>query len=366
MKKYLSTTLSVAFLTMLSQVIGYIREMLFAFYLGTSKGLEAFQVAETIPLLFTQILISAVPLALTPLLVREQQKKDDNLIHSAIVLCSMILLILVAAISFFPNIFVGLVAPGFHGDKFVITCRLVIILAPNVFFLSMVSIFNSFLNANNQFIIPTAATLLLNGSIILMQILTKANIYYVAVGSVCGGILMFLTVLIICCFKYNLRVTILKVNKTSMKMIIGAILPVCIISSFTSINLMLDKFFASLLGDGAVAILSYSYKIVNLPVYLFITSVTKVMLPDVTRLILNEHKEELSKIIKRIVLFCISGAVVTVILFQLLGNWVVQLLFGRGAFGGKDIAATAISLKFYACGIAGMALSSFFQSISYA
>ena len=199
-----------------------------------------------------------------------------------------------------------------------------------------------------------------------MQILTKANIYYVAVGSVCGGILMFLTVLIICCFKYNLRVTILKVNKTSMKMIIGAILPVCIISSFTSINLMLDKFFASLLGDGAVAILSYSYKIVNLPVYLFITSVTKVMLPDVTRLILNEHKEELSKIIKRIVLFCISGAVVTVILFQLLGNWVVQLLFGRGAFGGKDIAATAISLKFYACGIAGMALSSFFQSISYA
>ena len=192
----------------------------------------------------------------------------------------------------------------------------------------MVSIFNSFLNANNQFIIPTAATLFLNGSIILMQILTKANIYYVAVGSVCGGILMFLTVLIICCFKYNLRVTILKVNKTSMKMIIGAILPVCIISSFTSINLMLDKFFASLLGDGAVAILSYSYKIVNLPVYLFITSVTKVMLPDVTRLILNEHKEELSKIIKRIVLFCISGAVVTVILFQLLGNWVVQLLFG--------------------------------------
>ncbi|MBS7007117.1 lipid II flippase MurJ [Anaerostipes sp.] len=366
MKKYITNTLGVAVLTLLSQGMGYIREMLFAFYLGTSKGLEAFQVAETVPLLFTQVLISAVPLALTPLLVREQEEKKDSLIHNAIVLWSIVLIILAGIIWMFPETFVKIVAPGFTGEKYLITCRLVTILVPNIFFLSMVAVLNSFLNSRQQFIVPTGATLFLNGSIIAIQILTKANVYYVAWGSVCGGILMFLTVLIYCIHKYKFQLKIRRVNIKNIGIIIASILPVCIISSFTSINLMMDKFFASQLGDGAVAILSYSYKIINLPVYLFVTSVTKVMLPDITKLIVNNQHIKLSETIKKVILFCISGGTIAIIIIQIFGNWIVHLLFGRGAFMGSDIIATADALKFYAFGIAGMALSSFFQSISYA
>ncbi|WP_409015312.1 murein biosynthesis integral membrane protein MurJ [Anaerostipes caccae] len=362
----MTNTMGVAILTLLSQGLGYVREMLFAFYLGTSGNLEAFQTAETIPLLFTQILISAVPLALTPLLIREREEKKDSLIHNTIILWTVILLVIAIGIWFLPGVFVKLVAPGFSGVKFETTCRLVIILVPNIFFLSMVAVLNAFLNSHQQFILPTAANLLLNGSIIVMQILTKADVYFVALGSVCGGILMFLTVLICSVVKYKFRFKFYKVNIKSIAMIIISIMPVCIISSFTSINLMMDKFFASQIGDGAIAILSYSYKIVNLPVYLFVTSVTKVMLPDITKIILDKKYKKLSGIIRKTVLICLFGGVLAVITIQLFGNWIVQFLFGRGEFVNSDIVATANALKFYSIGITGMALSSFFQSISYA
>ena len=162
MKKIWSNTIGVAVLTIFSQVLGYVREMLFAYYLGTSWMLEAFQVAETVPLLFTQVLISAVPLALTPMLVLEEREKENTIIHSAIVLWSGILIGIGIIVMLAPDILVKLVAPGFSGDTYILACRLVIILAPNIFFLSMVSVFNAFLNAKQQFLIPAAGNLFLN------------------------------------------------------------------------------------------------------------------------------------------------------------------------------------------------------------
>lgn len=366
MKRFLTNAMGVASLTITSQILGYVREMIFAYYLGTTMGLEAFQVAETVPLLFTQILISAVPLALTPLLVREQEEKKDGLVHSAIVLWGVILIALSAVILIFPNVFVKLVAPGFQGEKYILTCRLVIILVPDVFFLSMVAVLNAFLNSKKQFLIPAATALLLNASIIIMQIATRADVFYVAVGSVVGGILMFAITLLCCIFKYKFRLNIGIVNIGSMKTIVMAIMPVCVISSFSSINLMLDKLFASQLGNGAVAILSYSYKIINLPVYLFVTSVAKVMLPDITMLLTEKKEDKLSRLIWRVVFFCLIGGIFAIIGIQVLGNWLVNLLFGRGAFASADVINTADSLKVFSFGIAGMALSSFFQSVSYA
>lgn len=367
MKKFISNAMAVAILTVMSQMFGYLREMLFAFYLGTSTKLEAFQVAETIPLLFTQILVSAVPLALTPLLVREQDTKSKSkLMDNGIILFGGILLIGCIAIFSFPSAFVHIVALGFHGEQFILTCRLVTILAPNIFFVSMVAVFNAFLNAKKQFVIPAAVNLILNVSIVIMQIVTKADVKFVAAGSAIGGILMFVITLTWCIVKYNFRFNFKNVDLESMRIMIIAILPVCIIASFTSINLMMDKFFASQLGNGAIATLSYSYKIINLPVYLFVTSVTKVMLPDITRLIAKSQKNDLTYLIKKVLVFCVVGGIIAVIAVQLLGSWAVGLLFGRGAFSKGDVACTTEALQIFAFGVSGMALNSFFQSVSYA
>lgn len=340
--------------------------MLFAYYLGTAQNLEAFQVAETVPLLFTQVLISAVPLALTPLLVREQSEHKDDLIHNAFTGFGVAVIVIVLTIWLLPETFVKMAAPGFTGDKYRITCRLITILAPNVVFLSLTAICNAYLNARQQFILPAAAGLLLNGSLILMQLITKANVYAVAMGSVCGGIIMFLLVFIYSAAKYKLRLKLRNVTRQNMKAVMSAVLPVCIISSFTSVNMILDKCFASQMGDGAVAILSYSYKIINLPVYLLVTSVTKVMQPDITKWMIDNEIEQLSKTITRILLICVAVGVISILGIQIAGVWGVRILFGRGAFDGNDILATADTMKLYSFGIIGMALNSFFQSISYA
>ncbi len=366
MKKYISNAAGVAILTLLSQILGYLREMLFAYYLGTSQNVEAFQVAETVPLLFTQVLISAVPLALTPLLVREQAEHKDDLIHNALVGFGVIVVAILLTIWFLPDAFVTIVAPGFTGDKYRITCRLITILSPNVVFLSLAAICNAYLNARQQFILPAAAGLLLNGCLILMQLITKANIYAVAMGSVCGGIIMFLLVFFYCAAKYKLRLKMKNVTVKNMKTVLSAVFPVCIISSFTSLSMILDKYFASQMGDGAVAILSYSYKIINLPVYLLVTSVTKVMLPDITKWMIGNETERLSKTITRILLVCVTVGIISILGIQTAGIWGVRILFGRGAFNENDILATANIMKLYSFGIIGMALNSFFQSISYA
>lgn len=366
MKRCLSNTFWVALFTIISQILGYVREMLFAYYLGTSSEVEAFQVAETIPLLFTQVLVGAIPLALTPLLVREIEDGTDELLHNAIALCMGIMCVAEILVLFFHKGFVNLVAPGFYGDKYIITCRLAIILMPNIIFLSVAALFNSFLNAHKQFVLPAVASLALNLSIVIFQIITKANVYCVAIGSVIGGVIMLLIVLLYSTKKYKYRFKYRKLKLSYMKKLILAIIPVSLISSFTSVNLMVDKYFASQLPEGTIAILTYSYKVVNLPVYLFVTSVTKVILPDITLMIQKKKSNKLSILIRNIVILCIVAGVLAVILFNFLGDWIVQLLFGRGAFDSADVVATADVLKLYMFGMTGMALSSFFQSISYA
>ena len=151
MRDKFSDAIWVAVLTIFSQILGYVREMIFAYYLGTNIYLEAFQIAETIPLLFTQVLINAVPLALTPLLIKERQKGNDTLIHSAFAFWTGILIVICILIYVFPQQFISIVAPGFTGEIYEITGRLVITLVPNVLFLSLVALYNAFLNSHNCF-----------------------------------------------------------------------------------------------------------------------------------------------------------------------------------------------------------------------
>jgi putative peptidoglycan lipid II flippase len=125
MKKSFVNVLIVSGLTLLSQLIGYLREMIFAYYLGTSMSLEAFQTAETVPLTFTQILISAVPLAFTPMLIREQKDKEEKLIHNAIFMFGIIMLFISIGVFSFSNVFVRILAPGFEGEKLLLTARIV-------------------------------------------------------------------------------------------------------------------------------------------------------------------------------------------------------------------------------------------------
>lgn len=367
MKKYVTNSIGVMLLTGVSQILGYIREILFSYYLGTSMSLEAFQMAETVPMLFTQILISAVPLALTPLLVKEQENGEENgLINNAIILFSGIMFIIMVLILWRTEWFVGIIAPGFEGDKFYLTCRLTTILAPNIVLLSLASIFNSYLSSKEEFIMPTTIYLILNIFIIVAQIFTKANVKYVAIASLSASIVVFCLLLIFMAKKFGFRIELNLIEKNKMMVIGKSILPVCVISMFSSLNLMLDKFFASMCGEGSVVVFSYSYKIINLPVFLCAMSITKVMLPNVTRQIEKNEIDALTTALKKVFTIYICTGIFIAIVLLFSSQFVVQLLFGRGAFETQDILRTAQCLKILGFGITGMAISTFCQSISYA
>lgn len=367
MKKGVKNSIGVMTLTGISQVLGYAREVLFAFYLGTSMQLEAFQMAETVPMLFTQILISAVPLALTPLLVKEREKNQGNsLINNAIIMFAVIMFAIMIFIMCRTEWFVGIIAPGFVGEKLYLTCRLTIILAPNILLLSLAAIFNSYLSAQEEFIIPTTIYLFLNVFIVLAQIITRANVRYVAVASLSASMVVFVLLIIFMRVKYGFKAEWKLISRKKMLIIGKSLLPVCVISMFSSLNLVLDKFFASMCGAGSVVIFSYSYKVINLPVFLFTMSVTKVMLPGVTRQIEKKDITNLTQILKKIFILCIGVGISIAVFLLFGGEFVVKLLFGRGAFTQEDIMRTAQCLKIISFGISGMALSTFCQSISYA
>lgn len=367
MKRWITNSVAVMLLTVISQVLGYVREILFAYYLGTSGPLEAFQMAETVPMLFTQILIGAVPLALTPLLVKEYENGERNeLINNAILLFTAIMFVIMVLIMWKTEWFVSIVAPGFTGDKFYLTCRLTTILAPNVLLLSLASLFNAYLSAKEEFIVPTTIYLILNIFIVVAQILTKANVYYVAIASLSASITVFIMLLCFIYKRYTFKLEISLLNIEKMLVIGKTVLPVCIISMFSSLNLMLDKFFASMCGNGSVVVFTYSYKIINLPVFLFTMSITKVMLPNITKLINSNSLDELAGILRKIFLICIVGGLAGGIIIAVLSYPIIGLLFGHGEFNDQAIARTSECLQIFGFGIAGMALSTFCQSIAYA
>ena len=198
----IKSTGTFSFFTLISRVLGYIRDILIAIFLGVGPLADAFFVAFRIPNTFRRLFSEgAFNSAFVPSYASElsqgkdQSNKFANNIFNLLILG---LFFIVIVVEIFMPIFVFLIAPGFEGDnqKMELAINLTRITFPFLFFISLASFFSAILNSHNRFAIASAAPIILNimliGVLFYGKILNDQLVYYLSYSVTFAGIIQLI------------------------------------------------------------------------------------------------------------------------------------------------------------------------------
>ncbi len=356
---------SVAVVTFLSRVSGYVRDMLFAFFFGVGMLSDAFIAAFRIPNLFRRLLgEGSLNLVFIPIFTKYFTKGEYVSAYKLAERALRFLFVLLAFVSLlgvvFSPLILNLMAPGFSmfPQKMEITLKLTRIMFPFIIFVGMAALCTGILNVLGYFAIPAFAPVLLNITMILFLYAGKYLCFTgksLVIGlSICvlvgGGLQLALQMPFLAKNDIHLFKNF-KIWHPEFKKIGYAILPTIFGSAVYQINTIMSTILASFLPEGSVACLYYADRIVQFPLGIFAYALATAALPSLSRQASLEDLDSLGSIVgytMSLLFFITIPATVGLIVLR---QPIVSFLFGRGAFTTSAIISTSHSLLCYSIGL---------------
>ena len=371
----LSTTSIFSFYTLISRILGYVRDILIAVFLGASMFADAFFVAFRIPNTFRRLFAEGTfNAAFVPSYTSENtkgkkfsQKFADEVFN--LLLISLLLIVLLAEI--FTPFLVYLIAPGFYSDftKYTLAVELTRITFPFLLFVSISSFFSGILNSNNKFAAAAAAPIILN--LILISALFfsyYSNLNYtkaLSYGVFISGVLQ-LIFLIYFSKKFYFPKVRLRFNVNyKVKSFLKKLLPSIFSSGVTQVNILIGTIIASF-QTGAVSYLYYADRVYQINLAIAGVAVSTVSLPLLSKKI-KERKNSLAndiqnKSLELSLLLSIPAALGLIIA----SHDIVNALFGYGSFRENDVLQTSQALKYFGYGVPAFALVKVLSNLFFA
>jgi len=346
--------------TLASRILGFVRDMVIAWFFGAGLLSDAFFVAFRLPNLFRRLFgEGSLTIAFIPVFSEHISKygKEEafQMAKSAVRMLSVILVIItIIGIIAAPGI-VALIAPGFTGAKFSTTVLLTRIMFPYIFFICLVALSMGILNVLGHFAAPALAPVLLNLAMIAAVLFISPNlpdpIIGLAIGVIIGGILQLLLQLPFLIQKGFYFWQKADFYHPGLKKIGRLMLPAVFGAAVYQINILIGTLLASFLAEGSVSYLYYADRLVQFPLGLFAISMSVAILPSLSRQAESRDMRALAdtfayavKLIFFITIPAMTGLIV-------LRHPIVALLFERGAFDPISSALTADALLYFSIGL---------------
>lgn len=366
----------IGFATLCSRILGFIRDCIIARLFGIYVYAQAFVIAFKIPNLFRDLVgEGAANAAFVPVFSEYALKpKKEEFWEAANVLLNLMLIILMSitilGIVFSPFI-VRFIAPGFLSDpqKLEITIKLNRILFPYILLVGLTAYSMSILNSLKRFAIPAFAPCILNISIIIFVLIFGEGIKGLALGVLIGGFLQ-LAIQIPILYKKGFRFHLVnRLSHPAVKTVGKLMTPRVFSSGIYQLNNFVDSIFGSLgsiVGEGGVAALYFSYRLIQFPLGIFSNALSQAILPAVSIQAVENNYEGLSHTLYwglRTTFFVMLPASVGL---MVLAQPIVSALFGGGKFDFKSVELTAGALFFYCVGLFAYGATKVAQSCFFA
>ena len=353
---------TVGSMTLVSRLLGFLRDLVIAMQFGATAAADAFFVAFRIPNVQRKILAEgAVTAAFIPIFSEVRNKRGDREAWDMTAnLFNILLTILVTsslALAVFAPLVIMIFAPGFidEPDKFDLTVHLTRWMAPYLLFIGLAVFFMGILNTFKVFALPAVTPALLNICMITAALLISPQldepILGLVFGVLAGGFLQF------ACqapevFRRGFRfmpsfnwkdTEVIRIGKLMVPAIFGL--------AVYELNMLVDTLLASLLPEGSISYLYFGNRLVQLPLGVFGVALGVAILPMLSE---QAARKELPEMIKtlafgiRLILFISIPATVGLILLRFP---IVNTLWERGEFLRSSTEGTAIALLYYSVGL---------------
>jgi Uncharacterized membrane protein, putative virulence factor len=251
----IKSTSTFSFFTLISRILGYLRDLLIAIYLGSGPIADAFFVAYRIPNTFRRLFSEgSFNAAFVPsysseiILGKNRSEKFANKVFNLLLIG---LLFIVLVIEICMPLFILIIAPGFadNSDKLELTITLTRITFPFLLFVSLSSFFSAILNSYNKFAVASAAPIILNIFLILILIfqsyLNDNLVIYLSYAVTFAGIAQLVFLLFFIRKYYFPKISLkFKIDK-KVKLFFNKLLPSIFSSGVTQINILVGTIIAS-------------------------------------------------------------------------------------------------------------------------
>ena len=361
--------------TLISRILGYVRDILIAIFLGATIFADAFFVAFRLPntfrRLFAEGTFNAAFIPSYTSAKMEDKKKGKKFADDILSSLLIILILIVTVVEIFTPYLIYIIAPGFTADQFTfnLAVELTRITFPFLLFVSLSSFFAGILNSNNKFAAAAAAPIILNILLILSLIFSFIfNLDYtkqLSFGVTLAGIIQLIFLIYVTkkfyqpTFNFNLRLS----NK--VKFFFRKLLPSVLSSGVTQINILVGTIIASF-QTGAVSYLYYADRVYQINLAIAGIAVGTVSLPVLSKAFKMKNVKKISDIQNKSFELSLLFSIPASSGLILASNEIVNALFGYGSFSQNDVEMTATALKFFGYGVPAFALIKILSNFFFA
>lgn len=354
-------------MTLLSRLLGFLRDVAFAVLFGAGAGMDAFLVAFKIPNFMRRLFAEgAFAQSFVPVLSetksRDGQDEVKALVDVVAGTLGLILLGITVVGVIAAPLLILMFAPGFLGTdtQFSQAVSLLRITFPYLFFISLTAFAGGILNTYGRFAVPAFTPVLLNICLIIAA-LYGAPYFSDPIMALAVGVFIAGAAQLGFQLPYLARLGLLPRPRWGWKnlkvrSIIQRMLPILFGSSVAQVNLMLDTIIASMLATGSVSWLYFSDRLMEFPLGVFSIAIATVILPSLSARHAQASTQEFSDTLDwALRLLVVIGTPVVIGLLVLAGPLIVTLFYYR-SFGLTDVLMSRYSLMAYAFGFMGFSL----------
>lgn len=354
-----------------SRILGFIRDLLTASILGANIYSDIFFVAFKLPNLFRRIFAEG---AFTQAFIPAYAKSNHKIRFSSVVFLQLFgfLIILSLLVTLFSSLVAKAIAIGFDQETIDLAAPL---FAINFYYLPMIFVVTfmaALLQYKHHFATTAYSTALLNlamiSALLISQDMEKYEItFYLSYGVLAGGLLQILVHLYaikrlnlckIFHFKKHKKKEENKFYKNFMSATVG--------SSTTHLSAFIDTWLASFLMTGSISYLYYGNRVFQLPLALFAIATSIALFPMIARSIKNKDEDKALALMKKSSLILFGLLLVSTLIGIIFNEFIISLLFERGAFTSIDTANTALILSMYLIGLIPFGIGKIFSLWLYA
>ncbi|WP_172298775.1 murein biosynthesis integral membrane protein MurJ [Pseudoruegeria sp. HB172150] len=359
--------------TLASRLLGFVRDILIAAFLGAGPVAEAFLIAFSLPNMFRRFFAEgAFNMAFVPMFSKKVERDEDPLAFAKDAFAGLATVLVVFA--FIATLampwLVLAMASGFYGDeRFPMAVLYGRIAFPYILFISLAALLSGVLNATGRFAAAAAAPVLLN--VLFIAAMTLASRFgwdmglTLAITVPVAGIAQ-MTLVWIAAAKAGFRLTLQRPKLTpDLKRLAIIAGPAMLAGGVVQINLLIGRQVASFF-EGAVAWLNYADRLYQLPLGVVGIAIGVVLLPDLSRRLGAGDEAGGRDAFNRAAEISLSLTIPAAVALVVIPLPLVQVLFQRGAFGPDDTAATALATAVYGLGLPAFVLQKVLQPLFFA
>ena len=334
-----------------------------AFKFGASFVTDAYLVAQTIPFIFRGITQNALGSSAVPVLIDLHKKKSEKeawlVSDSLFTLTSTFVFVLGVLVALTAPALISVLAPGFSEGTRSLAVTLIRLMVPVILFVGLSTVPWAVLHSYQHFTVPALTSLFLSLGVICFTLMWagRIGIAVIPLGAIAGVFIEFLVLLSFTAKKKRWLKFSRVLSTPGVRQVARLTTPRMLGLTLVRVNLIVDRIFASTLGEGYISALTYADRLVQIPAMIVTSALGEVMLP---RLSHHASEGEVGQLCHRlwrslsvVGFFVLPLATVLVLLHEP----IIRVCFQRGVFDANATRLTGVAVLFYGIGIPALSFN---------